>query len=393
MGFFSGRVSFLRFKVNGPSPGLFTDEHLARLTANKIGSQRVAGADGVEAGWIAGEHILDVNFDLAKNIVNDTLQFALRVDANKLPADLMRAYTALELQALASKNPSGLPSTRQKREARESARIRIEDEAKDGRFLRRKAYPVLWDAQSNELLLGSTSVTVLDRLHTLFQHTFGQGFEVLAAGNLAYRLAESRQQTRGIDDASVSPFVPGAASPDVAWLLDESSRDFLGNEFLLWLWYYLENEDDTIALSDGSDVTVMMTSTLALECPRGQTGRESITHEGPTRLPEARRAVQSGKLPRKSGLILVRQETQYELTLSAETLAVSGAKLPAPEASEERARLEERVGQLRHLIETLDLLYDAFGNVRASDDWAKELAKVQKWLARDDRGGRMAATG
>ena len=392
MGFFSGRVSYLRFKVNGPSPGMFTDEHLTRLSANKIGAQRVAGADGVDAGWTAGEHILDTNFDLAKNIVNDTLHFALRVDQNKLPADLLRAYTSIELQALASKNPSGLPSTKQKREARESARIRVEDEAKDGRFLRRKAHPVLWDAQSNELFLGSTSVTVLDRLHTLFQHTFGQGFEVLTAGNLAYRLAESRQQTRGVDDASPSVFVPGASSPDVAWVLDETSRDFLGNEFLLWLWYWLENEDDTIALSDGSDVTVMMSSTLSLECPRGQTGKESITHEGPTRLPEARRAVQGGKLPRKSGLILVRQETQYELTLSAETLAVSGAKIPAPEASEERARLEERVTQLRHLVETMDLLYDAFGNVRASDDWSKELAKVQKWLAREERPSRMSAT-
>ena len=27
---------------------------------------------------------------------------------------------------------------------------------------------------------------------------------------------------------------------------DETSRDFLGNEFLLWLWYYLENERDTL---------------------------------------------------------------------------------------------------------------------------------------------------
>ena len=119
--------------------------------------------------------------------------------------------------------------------------------------------------------------------------------------------------------------------------------------------------------------------------PRGQTGRESITHEGPTRLPEARRAIQSGKLPRKCGLIAVRHDTQYELTIAAETLAVSGAKLPVPEASEERARLEERVAQIRHLIETLDLIYDVFGAKRASDDWGKELAKMQKWLQREER--------
>src|SRR5438270_3430091 len=135
MGFFSGRLSFTRFRVNGPAPGLFGPEHLERLEAYQVGKARLASSDGVEAGWTAGDHLLDTSFDLAKNIVNDTLGFSLRVDANKIPADLMRAYAAIELQALAGKNPSGLPSGRQRREAKDIARQRIEEEAKDGRFL------------------------------------------------------------------------------------------------------------------------------------------------------------------------------------------------------------------------------------------------------------------
>ncbi len=174
-------------------------------------------------------------------------------------------------------------------------------------------------------------------------------------------------------------------------MLDENSRDFLGNEYLLWLWFMLDAESDTITLGDGSEAAVMLTRTLMLECPRGQTGRESITSDGPTRLPEARRAIQAGKLPRKVGLTIVRHDHQYELRLQAETLAVSGARLPAPEATEERARLEERIAQLRHLLETLDLLYDAFSEKRAGDQWSKELARMQKWLARDERGRTSAA--
>jgi hypothetical protein len=315
----------------------------------------------------------------------------MRVDAQKVPADLLRAYAQIELEALAGKNPSGHPSNRQKREARESARQKIEEEARDGRFLRRKAFPVLWDARSNELLVGTTSANVVDRLHTLFGHTFGQSFEALSAGRLAFRLAEPRQQTRGVDDASPSPFVPGLSPSGVAWVPDEAGRDFLGNEYLLWLWYKLD-ESDTVALADGSEVTLLLTRTLVLECPRGQTGRESIASDAPARLPEARRAVQAGKWPRRAGLVVVRHDQQYELTLSAESLAVTGARLPAPEAAEERARLEERVTQLRHLLETLDLLYDAFGRVRASDAWPRELAKVQKWLQRDQRA-RVSAVG
>src|SRR5262249_30187759 len=150
-----------------------------------------------------------------------------------------------------------------------------------------------------------------------------------------------------VDDASPSVFVPGAAVSEVAWLPDEANRDFLGNEFLLWLWYVLDSQSDTLELADKSEVTALFARTLTLECPRGQTGKESILSAGPTRLPEARRAIQAGKLPRKAGLTLVRHDNQYELTLQAETLALTGARLPTPEADEDRARLEERVTLLR----------------------------------------------
>jgi hypothetical protein len=392
MGFLAGRLTFARYRLAKRGVKHFGPDQLDLLAAHAIGKTRLKASDGVETGWTAGDHILDTQFDLAKNIVNDTLQFALRIDQQKIPADLLRAYTHVELAALTKGNPSGLPSKRQKREARDAARDRLEQEASDGRFLKRKAYPLLWDALSQELLIGTTASGVLDRVHTLFQQTFGFGFEPLGAGRRAYLLAESRQQTRGIDDAGPASFVPGVSPAAVSWLPDEDNRDFLGNEFLFWLWYTLDAESDTLRLVDGSEAAVMLARTLTLECPRGQTGKETITSDGPTRLPEARRAVQAGKLPRKAGLTLVRHDRQYEFTLQAESLAVSGLRLPAPEGIDERARLEERVEFLRHFLETFDLLYDSFAQIRAGDGWTKELAKMQRWLQRDDKSKR-AATG
>src|SRR5439155_8094478 len=107
--------------------------------------------------WIAGDHILDTRFELAKNVINDTLHFALRVDTPKIPADLLRAYTQVELEGLAAGNPSRFPSARQKREARMTAKERLEQEAADGRFLKRRSYPILWDSQTGELLIGTTA--------------------------------------------------------------------------------------------------------------------------------------------------------------------------------------------------------------------------------------------
>jgi hypothetical protein len=388
MGFLNGRASFVRFRVTGRGPKHFGPEHLERLQHHAIGRQRVVGADGVEAGWIAGDHILDTHFELAKNIINDTLHFELRVDTPKIPADLLRAYTQVELDGLASANPSGFPSGRQKREARLTAKERLEHEAADGRFLQRRSYPVLWDSQTGEMLVGTMAKTAIERLYTLFKQSFGHGFEVCGAGERAFYLAEERGQTRAVDDARPADFVAGFSTGELIWVPEENSRDFLGNEFLLWLWYVLDEESDTIALTDESEVSIMLARSLVLECPRGQTGKETISSDAPSRLPEARRAIQSGKLPRRAGLILSRHEHQYELSLHAESLAVTGAKLPDTEEEEPRARLEERITLIRHLVETLDLLYDTFGQHRLGSGWSKELATIRKWLQRDERERR-----
>jgi hypothetical protein len=384
MGFMTGRVSYIRYQVDGPSPGLFGTEHLEKLSAHSISRQDTESKDGSVAGWIAGDDILDLSFDLAKNVISDLLHFSLRLDTQKLPGELLRAYAREELQALAAQNPSGKPSARQKKEARETARQKLEAEAKDGRFTRRKAYPLLWDSQSNQVLVGTTSASVLDHAQRLFEDTFNCSLTLLDAGRRAL------QQVQGDVNLHPSVFFSSGEACEVAWVNDPTSPSYLGNECLLWLWFILEMEGDSIALSDGSEVAAMMVRTLALECPRAVTGSETIRSDGPTKLPEARRAIQAGKLPRQAGLILVRQGNQYELTLQAETLAVSGAKLPAAE-EKERAGLEERAAHLRHLIETVELLYDAFLKRRLVKGWAEELTRMRRWLQREEHP-RLAET-
>jgi hypothetical protein len=391
MGFFTGRVTFLRYRVDGPAPKTFGSKHLEKLSAHAMGTQRTKSKDGTEVGWIAGEDILDIGFDQAKNVIDDTLHFAMRIDSQKLPSDLLRAYARAELQTLVAGNRSGRPSAKQKKEARETARERLESEAKDGRFLRRKAFPVLWDNRANHVLLGTTSASALDHGHRLFQETFGCSLTLLDAGHVAMEGPGAEKRARGLSTLRPAMLAPGSGDAEIAWVTDAANPVYLGNEFLMWLWFVLEAEEDAITLGDDSEVTVMVSRILALECPLGQSGSESIRSEAPTQLPEARRAIQAGKLPRQAGLTLVRHDQKYELTIQAETLAVTGAKLPKVEDGEERVQLEERAGQLRHFIETLDLLYDTFLGLRLGTDWPKALGRVQRWLLEEERG-RLAAT-
>lgn len=386
MGFLNGRVTFTRYRVDGPSPLPFSGDHLAVAEGHVIGRHGPADpTDGVSTGWAGGDHVLDLTFDLAKNVVNDALHLAIRIDSDKIPGSLLRAYTQIETEVLARQNPSGQATKAQRQEAKEAARLRAEAEAADGRFRRLNHYPILWDGQAGTLYAGSTSGTVLERLQTLFRETFDRQLEPITAGSLAVSLAGPDGGDHGSFEAGALTILGGkeAELSTVAWAENAPNMlDHLGNEFMVWLWHTLQNDSDTIPLADGSEVAVMLAKTLTLDCPRGEMGRDSLTDDAPTRLPEAFRALQSGKLPRKAGLILVRHGAQYEFTLQAETLAVAGAQLPKPEdqgLSAHEVKLA-RIDSLRHLTETLDLLFDAYRRRRVGAGWSKEVKRIKNWL-------------
>lgn len=370
--FLTGRCTFQRFRPQRHRRVSFNESHLQQLQEHRIGQQRMASADGIEAGWVGGAHVLDTCFGLAKNIVNDSLVFDLRIDTNKPPAELLKAYTAIELAALSKDNPSGYPSKRQRREAKESAQERLEQEAKDGRFIKRKTVPVMWDGRTGEVLFGSTSIADADRFTVHFRNTFDDGLTSVTAGILADGVADFREYTP-------SAFMRDGGADDVAWSPGDM-HDWLGNEFLVWLWHYLDVEGDTLTTADG-DATAMIAKGLTLQCPRAATGTSTIKHEMPNRLPEANRAIQTGKLPRKAGLVLVHQGDTFEFTLQAETFALCGVKLPdvSEDTVEPRARQETRVDQLRELIRVVDGLYRTFLDVRHGN-WPERLAGIREWL-------------
>lgn len=385
MGFLNGRVSFERFKVEGNAPATFDETQLSILEQFAIGNQGALTADGTEVGYAGGDHILDLSFDLEKNIVNDALHASMRVDTNKPPGDLVKAYMKMELRALSADNPSGYPTKQQRVEAKEAAEQRVHAESQDGRFRRTKVVPFLWDSRQNIVYFGASNLTAIDRFVSLFKESFGLPLSRVTTGTLSWDEAQKRGQARALEDLEPSHFAGPTKKMSVAWVANQyGSRDFLGNEFILWLWWVLEVESDTIRLPDDSTVTCMLNKTLTLECPFAETGKETISSEAPTRLPEAKRAVLAGKWPRKSGIILNRHDEQYELALNAEALSVSSASLPKLDGDSGRQQDEDRIDQLRHLTETVDLLFDTFCRRRLSNHWKDDIKKIRLWVEKDE---------
>jgi hypothetical protein len=387
MGFLSGPVTLECFRVDGQEPRQFGPEHVEILEQFAIGKLETSSPEQADVGFLGGAHLFDLNFDLEKNVIGEALHCAVRIDTNQIPAAVRKAWLQIELAALTVDNPSGRPTKLQRQEAKEAVAARCEDEAKNGKFRRMQQFPMLWDARSGILFFGGTSVAASEQCCDLYSTAFEVELGRLGAGRRAQEWAAEKKCLAALEDVTPSAFQSSVGRAEIAWWNGESGNyDFLGNEFLLWLWWQWETQSDTIALPDKSEVTGMFARTLTLQCPRDESGKETITAESPVHLPEATQAIHTGKLPRKTGLTLVRHGEQYELTLQAETFAISGAKIQreeAREAVEGQGVIEQRIESVRGLHETVSLLFHAFCERRIGKHWHSELEHLRRWLKAD----------
>src|SRR5688500_14702494 len=123
MGFASGSVSFRRFRVVGPKQPKAIDQALLDKLAEGALKVGECGVPQVEAsGWSGGRHVFDGVFSFEHNVYDDALHFALRIDTNKVPGELKKAWELMEEEAVASENRSGFASKGQKKDVKESVR-------------------------------------------------------------------------------------------------------------------------------------------------------------------------------------------------------------------------------------------------------------------------------
>lgn len=393
MGFLSGPITFDAFRTSGTEIRQFGTEHIETLKRFAIGKVQTSSLEQADVGFLAGEHLFDTEFDLEKNVVGDALHCAIRIDTHQIPAAVRKAWLQMELAAIRGDH-AGRPTKAQRLEAKEAVEARCQEELKSGRYRRMQQFPLLWDTGQDILYFGGSSSTASEHCCDLLSRAFDLTLERLTASRRAQEWAADAKQRKALEAIAPSAFHTNEPCGEIAWWNNELGNfDFLGNEFLLWLWWRLETQSDTVKLPDGSEVTGMFARTLSLECPREESGKETITAESPVKLPEAAQAIRSGKLPRRSGLTLVRHGEQYELVLQAETFVVSGAKIRADE-NEEKAEghgiLEDRIESVRGLQETVDLLFRAFCPRRMGKSWPGELDEMRRWLKKVGSGRRAA---
>lgn len=390
MPFLRGSLGFERFAVEGFDAEAFGDEHIEILTKHAAGQFETSSEENAQVGFLGGDHLFDQDFDLGKNLINNALHCSVRIDTNVIPPAIRAAWLQIELAGFAKDSDTGFVTKAQRKEAKEAVEQRCEVEAATGKYRKMQTFPFLWDIDQSQLYFGGSHGNASGHCLGLLERAFEIEFTHIGAGSVAHDWAVEEDKFGELDDLQPADFVAGGHQSSHTWSNEFSDApDFLGNEFLMWLWWMTETETDTIALPDESEAVVMFTKTLQLECPKGESGKEIITSESPIVLPEAMEAVRSGKLPRKTGMTVISDGRQFDLVLQAESFGISGAKIHLDE--DEEFEDEDRIDAIRLLSDTTDQLFYAFLERRTSEAWAKQQNQITNWLHSTRQANRKSA--
>ncbi len=390
MPFLAGSLAFERFSVDGFDEQSFGDEHIELLEQNAAGNIQTDSEENVHVGFLGGTHLFDQDFTLDKNLINEAVHCSVRIDTNQIPSAIRKAWLQMEIAALAKDSPTGNVSKGQRKEAKESVEQRCEVEAATGKYRRMSQFPFLWDQRQSLLYFGGSAGSASGHCADLLERVFNIEMRRMSAGTVAQDWAIENDRVAEVDDLMPISFVSNQSFGQVAWANEHSQApDFLGNEFMLWLWWYLENESDTIKLADDSEVTAMLTKTLSLECPCGENGKESISAESPVKLTEAMQAIRSGKLPRKTGMTLVRDGQQFDLVLQAESFAIGGAKIHLDDDAD--FEVDDRIEAIRTLSDTVDMMFHVYCDRRTSKAWTQDQGLITQWLEAPAQRSKKAA--
>jgi hypothetical protein len=160
---------------------------------------------------------------------------------------------------------------------------------------------------------------------------------------------------------------------------------FLGNEFLTWLWFVIENDMNTLSQCDPDFVDLDVGNRMVLE-NRLANGKETLTIKGDAAgLEEAVLALNKGALITDLQLLYKSGPLQWSFSIKGESLSLSGMKLPESGPIESSDDVEgvilEKIYLYDKPLEFIDKLYQTFIKLRLSDAWPNTITPALKqWL-------------
>ena len=161
---------------------------------------------------------------------------------------------------------------------------------------------------------------------------------------------------------------------------------FLGFEFLTWIWFMMESDQESLRNIQNDIVTIDVGNRLVLE--NRHTGTvETITIKGDDAgLEEARLALKKGAMVSEMNLVYKAGDQKWQFTVKADSLQISTLKIPetGPMETEEdwEGAILERIFLYEKAIVLITNLFQGFIRLRIINEWSKRvIPQMKQWIS------------
>ncbi len=168
---------------------------------------------------------------------------------------------------------------------------------------------------------------------------------------------------------------------------------FLGNEFLTWLWYILENHAARLVQIDSDLSALEIGNRMVLENRRGD-GLETITIKGDDAgLEEGLLALGKGALVAEMNLLYRSGDHTWQFNLKGESLNIGNLKPPETGGAETKEDIEgavlEKIFLYEKIIRFMESAFRHFIHLRVSENWEKDfIAPMRQWITTTSDGAQ-----
>lgn len=161
---------------------------------------------------------------------------------------------------------------------------------------------------------------------------------------------------------------------------------FLGDEFLTWLWFVIDNHPEELMKADKQLLALEIGNRIVLE-NRRRDSLEKITIKGDQAgLEEGLLALKKGALVTELNLVYRQADKQWQFTVKGESLNISNLKIPdiaRPETKEDiEGYILEKIYLYQIILDFIETAYNRFIKLRVSKAWSQTIVgSIKQWLA------------
>ncbi len=171
-------------------------------------------------------------------------------------------------------------------------------------------------------------------------------------------------------------------SSDYASSVDE----FIGQEFLTWLWYRSDTSPDSFVTEDGEGFTVSMEQRIIVQGGVGDEKETASVSGAFSSLSEARFGLSMGKKVVRALLHIEKDSMVYQFVVKADDFTLSSVKTPKAakdslsEEDDPESIFLEKLFLLENCADFLDTIFTVFIKLRLSREWVQEVQEMHKWM-------------